>query len=34
MKFKEILETLKPLQDFSVEIKLNSGENIVVENIE
>lgn len=34
MKFKELLNTLKPLQDFVVEILLNSWESLVVENIE
>ncbi|MDQ7009438.1 MAG: hypothetical protein Q9M94_04080 [Candidatus Gracilibacteria bacterium] len=34
MQFKEVIEKLKPLQDFSVEIKLNSGESLTIENIE
>lgn len=32
MQFKEYLETLAPLQDFSVEIILNSWEKYIIEN--
>jgi phage terminase small subunit len=34
MNFKEKIASLNPLQDFSVEIKLNSWESLVIENIE
>lgn len=34
MKFLEFLDTIPELQDFSVEIDLDSGEKMLVENIE
>ncbi len=34
MDFKEKIATLKSLQDFAVEIRLNSWDSIVIENIE
>lgn len=34
MKFIEFLDTLPELKDFSVEIDLDSGEKMLVENIE
>jgi len=34
MNFKEKISVLNPLQDFSVEIKLKSWENLIIENIE
>jgi len=34
MNFKEKIESLNSLQDFSVEIKLKSWESLVIENIE
>ena len=34
MKFTEVIEKLKPLQDYSIEIKLNSWESLVIENID
>ncbi len=34
MTFKEKIASLNPLQNFAVEIKLNSWENLIIENIE
>ena len=34
MNFKEKIASLKPLQVFSVEIKLNPWESLIIENIE
>ena len=34
MNFKEKIASLNDLQDFSVEIKLNSWESLTIENIE
>jgi hypothetical protein len=32
MNFKEYLDTLKPLEEYEVEILLDNGENYIVEN--
>jgi len=34
MNFKELISTLKPLEDFSVGIRLNSWEELIIENID
>jgi hypothetical protein len=34
MNFKEKIASLNPLQDFPVEIKLNSWESLIIENID